>query len=970
MASACHPSSPSSLQIRFGLRCRESPPVLLRVWFRPLDRRCGLAFAVGEAAGGERRGDPWSGSNGSPDSFAGWSAEENGGGKPPKEENFGGVLGAALAGLLFAAGVAFATLSLTSKSGSGAKQEMQPLSTEQERLINSDTNENLDQDFTLPSSINEEASKSISDTEHHMEASLVHNTKSADVGSDATERASDQGDLEMVEDIDKIPVPAGFSASTPELDAHIIDFSPDRSNLKDLVGTSYSETQESVTGDLGITVTHDDLIHSDTVSTNHKTNYHDGKTKPAETSNSEAQLDLLVGSDSQFKTDSVDNLDTQTKDAVLNPVSIQEDQDFAQNDMQFSTEVHTSDPPSCNTRESGPLETSLGLDFDQIEQLMFQPDSISSPDKHNLSETGSSVSHFVSISAEPNLKEPDTEKFDGQIDRSPLSEPQLLNKALSHSGIPAPCHISATQQLSPGKVLVPALVDQVQGQALAALQVLKVIEADVQPGDICTRREYARWLVTASSNLSRKTVSKIYPAMYIENVTELAFDDVTSEDPDFPCIQGLAEAGLISSKLSRTDLGHIVSDQQDYILFSPESPVSRQDLISWKMATERRQLPEVDINGIYQCCGYIDVHKINPDAWPALVADLSSGGQSITALAFGCTRLFQPDKPITKAQAAIALATGDAAEIVSEELARIEAESLAETAVSADAALLAQVEKDVNANFEKEIAKEREKAKALEKLAEEAKLELDRLRVEREEEHNALIKGHAVVESEIEVLSRLRHEVEEQLQSLMSNQLEISFEKDRINKLRKEAESQNQVIAQLQSELEVERKALFMARSWAEEEAKRAREQAKALEEAKERWEGHGTVVVDADLVRDADVGTTLEQPQVDETIERGESLVEKLKALAAELRNRSAAVIEKIIEKILSLIAALKQQASAASDHTMKLRDNAFSKARNSVDVFHESASGFSSVAADKARRMVEDCKEGIEKITHKFKA
>lgn len=38
---------------------------------------------------------------------------------------------------------------------------------------------------------------------------------------------------------------------------------------------------------------------------------------------------------------------------------------------------------------------------------------------------------------------------------------------------------------------------------------------------------------------------------------------------------------------------------------------------------------------IYQCCGYIDIHRINPDAWPALVADLSSGGQSITALAFG-----------------------------------------------------------------------------------------------------------------------------------------------------------------------------------------------------------------------------------------------------------------------------------------------------------------------------------------------
>ena len=38
----------------------------------------------------------------------------------------------------------------------------------------------------------------------------------------------------------------------------------------------------------------------------------------------------------------------------------------------------------------------------------------------------------------------------------------------------------------------------------------------------------------------------MYPAMYIDNVTELAFDDITPEDPDFPFIQGEAclEASL------------------------------------------------------------------------------------------------------------------------------------------------------------------------------------------------------------------------------------------------------------------------------------------------------------------------------------------------------------------------------------------------------------------------------------------
>lgn len=90
--------------------------------------------------------------------------------------------------------------------------------------------------------------------------------------------------------------------------------------------------------------------------------------------------------------------------------------------------------------------------------------------------------------------------------------------------------------------------------------------------------------------------------MYIENVTELAFDDVTPEDPDFPSIQGmnwygfgyyifafdtwylflvlilsifivvphiigLAEAGLISSKLSKQGSVNICDDCN---LFSPE----------------------------------------------------------------------------------------------------------------------------------------------------------------------------------------------------------------------------------------------------------------------------------------------------------------------------------------------------------------------------------------------------------------
>lgn len=178
----------------------------------------------------------------------------------------------------------------------------------------------------------------------------------------------------------------------------------------------------------------------------------------------------------------------------------------------------------------------------------------------------------------------------------------------------------------------------------------------------------------------------------------------------------------------------------------------------------------------------------------------------------GYTRLFQPDKPVTNAQAAIALSTGDASAMVIEELARIEAESMAEKAVAAHNALVSQVEKDLNASYEKELSLEKEKINAVQKLAEEARREVERLRAEREEENIRLMKERAAVDSEMEVLSRLRREMEGQLQSLMTDKLEISYEKERMNKLRRDSENENQEISRLQYELEVERKALSMAR--------------------------------------------------------------------------------------------------------------------------------------------------------------
>jgi hypothetical protein len=77
------------------------------------------------------------------------------------------------------------------------------------------------------------------------------------------------------------------------------------------------------------------------------------------------------------------------------------------------------------------------------------------------------------------------------------------DQSFSSAGIPAPSLVSTASQVPAGQIVVPASVDPTQENAVAALKILKVIEPSVRAGDLCTRREYARWLVVASNCLSR-----------------------------------------------------------------------------------------------------------------------------------------------------------------------------------------------------------------------------------------------------------------------------------------------------------------------------------------------------------------------------------------------------------------------------------------------------------------------------------
>ncbi len=165
------------------------------------------------------------------------------------------------------------------------------------------------------------------------------------------------------------------------------------------------------------------------------------------------------------------------------------------------------------------------------------------------------------------------------------------------------------------------------------------------PNQTITRREFARWLFDANNTLFQEQPAK---RIRLATATEQpAFQDLSRTNPDFGIIQGLAEAGLIPSALS---------GNSTTVNFRPEAPLTRADLVQWKVPLDvRRSLPTATIDAVQQTWGFQDAPRIAPDALKAILADYQNGDLSNIRRAFGYTTLLQPQKPVTRAEAAAAL---------------------------------------------------------------------------------------------------------------------------------------------------------------------------------------------------------------------------------------------------------------------------------------------------------------------------
>ncbi len=179
---------------------------------------------------------------------------------------------------------------------------------------------------------------------------------------------------------------------------------------------------------------------------------------------------------------------------------------------------------------------------------------------------------------------------------------------------------------------------------LAKLGVFSTQSREFKPNAEISRREYARWLVSANNSIyANQPARKVRLAAATDKA---AFQDISSTDPDFGAIQGLADAGVIPSPLS--------GDASP--LFRPDAPLTREELILWKVPMDLRQtLPSASIETIQQTWGFQDTTKIDPLAMRAVLADYQNGDLANIRRAFGYTRLFQPKKSVSRAEAASVL---------------------------------------------------------------------------------------------------------------------------------------------------------------------------------------------------------------------------------------------------------------------------------------------------------------------------
>ncbi|BBG94428.1 hypothetical protein Prudu_002710 [Prunus dulcis] len=405
-------------------------------------------------------------------------------------------------------------------------------------------------------------------------------------------------------------------------------------------------------------------------------------------------------------------------------------------------------------------------------------------------------------------------------DTKPTNQGALDEDAMIYEASPETVPTSVSQNTTSAstekleRIIIPAAVDSTQQEALQVLKKLKIIEDDVKADELCTRREYARWIVRINSSLERNAKHRLVPSVSLAGSAITAFDDVSVEDPDFGSIQALAEAGVTPSKLSQRSSNYDGLKDHGNINFSPER---------WSISTT-------------STIGFMDVKEISSEAPAGLYTDMLAEENSILRKVFGQCRRFQPNKPSTKAQAAVALASGRITEAISSELLRIKAENSARKAEMEDIRSELLDREDIQRFWNDKLNEEKTRGLEVEKAYLAALSDLEQEKILQEKNFAEILKEKAAMECQRQLLLSLKEEVNEISEKLASERSTYVAEKCDLQDMLSDLETKQESMLDAKSILEAEIEAIRILRSWVEDEARKSQARAKVLEEVGRRW--------------------------------------------------------------------------------------------------------------------------------------
>ena len=211
--------------------------------------------------------------------------------------------------------------------------------------------------------------------------------------------------------------------------------------------------------------------------------------------------------------------------------------------------------------------------------------------------------------------------------------------AAASAAVAAPLASGATPQVS--FTDIQGIFAEQQIKDLAQLGVFDVTSGAFTPDGTIKRSEFARWLVKANNALYADTPAKqIRPA----EGTEQAFVDVPPSHPDYKYVQALANAGFVVG----VDEKH----------FAPDQDLTREEMIAIKVPVDLGGDPykNTGLADVRAAFPFSDVDKISRRYYDAIYGDNFDGSKNITRV-FGQVRTFQPQRAVTRSDAAQCIST-------------------------------------------------------------------------------------------------------------------------------------------------------------------------------------------------------------------------------------------------------------------------------------------------------------------------